>query len=101
MKNPLSAIAVAELAAALAPLQAALTNIENSDGSVETAVAQFNALQGEMLALTPTLQKIGIPALAAYANGQIAAWLASLVTPEPANPEPAPAPASSGEGKSE
>lgn len=88
--NPLSAIALAELAAALAPIQAALTNIANGDGSVESVNAQVIILQGEMLALLPTLQKVGIPAVAGYLNAQVAAWLASLATPASA-PEPAPA----------
>lgn len=78
--NPLPALAAAELAAAAAPIQAALTKIANGDGSVASLTGQGVALEGELIAILPTLQKIGVQNVANYLNDFIAAKIAS-VTP--------------------
>ena len=82
MVNPLSALEAAELAAALAPIQAVLTNIANGDGSVASIEGQGIVLEGELIAVLPTLQKIGVNTVASYLNTQIATWLAAQ-TPSP------------------
>lgn len=88
MSDLLSALAAAELAAAAAPIQTALTNIANGDGSKESLVGQGLALEGNLITILPTLQKIGVQNVANYLNSQLSAYLAS-VTPSPA-PIPAP-----------
>lgn len=84
--NPLSALAAAELAAAAAPVQAALTNIANGDGSVASITGQGIALEGELIAILPTLQKIGVQNVASFLNSKIAEALAN-VTPAAASEE--------------
>lgn len=86
--NPLSALAAAELAAAAAPIQAALTNIANGDGSVTSITGQGIALEGELIAILPTLQKIGVQNVANFLNGKIAEALASVTPAAPVETPP-------------
>lgn len=91
MTNPLSTLTALELAAAAAPVQSVLTNIANGDGSVASVTGQGIALEGELIAILPTLQKIGINNVAAYLNEQITAFVASqtpAATTEPVLPIP-------------
>lgn len=78
--NPLSALAAAELAAAAAPIQSVLTNIANGDGSVTSITGQGIVLEGELIALLPTFQKIGVQNVASFLNSKITEALAN-VTP--------------------
>lgn len=78
--NPLSALAAAELAAAAAPLITALNNIKNGDGSVASLTGQGIALEGELIAILPTLQKIGVQNVAGFLIDKINSAIAG-VTP--------------------
>lgn len=92
--NPLSALTAAELAAAAAPIQATLTNIGNSDGSVAAITGQSVALQGQLIAILPTLQKIGVQNVANFLNSKITEALTSATAAPVVEPkaEPAEAP---------
>lgn len=83
-KNPFSGLLVAEIAAALAPLQAALTNISTGDGSLTSVTGALIELRGEFVAALPTLQKIGVATLASDLNQVITDWLAQQA--DAANP---------------
>jgi hypothetical protein len=86
--NPLPALAAAELAAAAAPVIAVLTNIKNGDGSVQSITGQGLILEAEMIAILPTLQKIGVQNVAGFLIDFINSKLAS-VTPSVATPSTA------------
>lgn len=85
--NPLSALAAAELAAAATPIINALTQIQNGDGSVASITGQGLALEGELLAILPTLQKIGVQNVAAFLVEKIQEAIAG-VTPTGDSSEP-------------
>lgn len=82
--NLLSALEAAELAAAAAPLLNVLTNLANGDGSAASIEGQGIVLEGEYIAILPTLKKIGVNLIAQYLITQIQAKLASL-TPSTAS----------------
>lgn len=90
--NPLSGLAAAELAVAAAPFLAALDKIKNGDGTVASVVGQGVALEGELIAALPTIQKIGVQNVASFLIDKINQALANVTpTPTPApSPEPAP-----------
>lgn len=91
-KSPFSGLLVAELAAAFAPLQAALTNISTGDGSLASVTGALVELRGQFIAALPILQKIGVATLAADINQQITDFLAKQAASAGENPAPAPAP---------
>src|SRR4051812_4943894 len=91
--NPLSALEAAELAAAASPIQSVLTNIANGDGSVASVTGQGLVLEGELLAILPTLQKIGVNQVAAFLNSKISEALAKVTPTAEVAPAPEAAPA--------
>ena len=92
MTNPFSALAAAELAAAASPVLAALNNIRNGDGSVQSLAGQGLILEAELTAILPTLQKIGVQ--------NAAGFLINLINQEIAKVTPSgtAAPAAAGSG---
>lgn len=74
------ALLAAELAAALAPIQAALTSIAGGDGSLPSVLAAGVTLKGQLILALPTLQKIGINNIAGDVNQLLTAWIASKTT---------------------
>lgn len=88
-QNFFNALTAAELAAAASPLLAALNNVKNGDGSVQSLTGQGIVLEAQMIAILPTLQKIGVQNVAGFLIDFINEKIAS-VTPAPVAAAPAP-----------
>jgi hypothetical protein len=84
MTNILQTISALELAAAAAPIQAALTTVANGDGTTQSLAGQGLILEAQLIALLPTLQKVGITNLATYLNTQLTAFVAKQVNAQTA-----------------
>lgn len=81
--NPLNQLAAAELTAAAAPIITALTNIKNGDGTTVSVIGQGVVLQAQVLAILPTLQKIGITDIAGFLLDKVNAAVTNATTPPP------------------
>lgn len=84
----MSDIAKLETAAAqvlLAPLNSALASIASNPTTLNV-VAQFAAIQGQLIAAAPALETIGIKGVAELLQGKLAGWEASLAPAVPETP---------------
>ncbi len=90
MTDPIAYLQTQALAAAAAPVLAALTAIQASPTALNVA-AQGVALQGQLLAVLPALETDAIAAFAAQLHDQITKAIAPapVVTPPPAPKVPA------------
>lgn len=90
-----SALTAAELQAVASPLLQVLANIRDGDGSVLSVEGQGVILEGDIVSILPTLQKIGVAATAQFFIDQVNAFIAAHTAPvpAPAAPPAPPAPA--------
>lgn len=78
--NPFSQLSTDEINALIAAVTPALTALANGDGSAASIVGQGVALEGQLIAAAPTVQKVAVNDLA---KGALA-WLATVNQPAPA-----------------
>jgi hypothetical protein len=81
--NPLTTLAAAELTALLAPIHTALNNIKANPTPINL-VAQFVAIQGNIIGALPVLESVGIGGLAGALDTYLTEAEAKVIAAAPA-----------------
>ena len=81
--NPIANLAAAELAIVIQPVNDFLTALQQPSVNTQTVIQDWAKLQLAVMSDIPALESVGIDQIAAFLQGKLNGWLASVATTNP------------------